>query len=173
MKRNILGLIILLSIGSCKTTEKDSSESKAIYKVGITPGETIGPLLGVNETMTLINCKTLAGYQTFYKTFSGKISDRIQDPNCQPLNKSTSTGESRTIWIARKNLPKFKKQINDALWKKCLGEQFWFCDDSKIKREIDAAFSPGEHMGRILNGGDWIKTFWETANLEAQSLQTP
>ena len=173
MKTNILVLMILISLGSCKTTEDAPSDTKAIYKSGLTAGETIGPLFGKNETMTLINCKTLAGYQTFYKTFSGKISDRIQGPNCQPLNKSTSTGESRAIWIARKNLPKFKKQINDALWKQCLREQFWFCDDSKIKREIDAAFSPGEHMGRIINGGDWIKRFWETANLEAQSLQTP
>jgi hypothetical protein len=173
LKTNILVLVILISVGACKTTEDAPSDAKAIYKSGLTAGETIGPLFGKNETMTLINCKTLAAYETVYKAFSGKISDRLQHADCQPLNKTSSTGEFRAIWIAKKNIPKFKKQINDALWKKCLREQFWFCDDSKIKREIDAAFSPGEHLGRILNGSDWIKTFWDTANLEAQSLQTP
>lgn len=173
MKTNILVLLILISLGSCKTTEESSSETKAIYKSGFTAQETIGPLFSKNETMTLINCKTLTGYENFYKTFSGKISDRLQDSNCQSLSKSSSAGESSAIWIAKKDIPKFKKQINAALWTKCLREQFWFCDDSKIKSEIDAAFSPGEHMGRMLNGRDWIKMFWETANLEAQSLQTP
>jgi hypothetical protein len=173
LKTNILVLLILISLGSCKTTEDAPSDVKAIYKSGLTAGETIGPLFGKNETMTLINCKTLAAYETVYKAFSGKISDRLQHADCQPLNKTSSTGESKSIWIAKKNIPKFKKQINDALWKQCLREQFWFCDDSKIKTEIDAAFSPGEHLGRILNGSDWIKTFWDTANLEAQSLQTP
>lgn len=173
MKTNILVLMMLVSVASCKTTEDSPSETKAIYKGGLTAQDTIGPLFGKNETMTLINCKSLTAYETVYKTFSGKISDRLQDANCQSLYKATNAGEARAIWIAKKDIPKFKKRINDALWKKCLREQFWFCDDSKIKAEIDAAFSPGEHMGRILNGGEWIKTFWETANLEAQSLQTP
>jgi hypothetical protein len=173
LKTNILVLMMLMSVASCRTTADSPSEAKAIYKGGLTAGETIGPIFGKNETMTLINCKTLNAYETFYKTFSGKISDRIQDTNCQTLNKATGTGESRTIWIAKKDIAQFKKQINETLWKTCLREQFWFCDDSKIKSEIDAAFSPGEHMGRIINGSDWIKTFWETTNLEAQSLQTP
>ncbi len=173
MKTNILVLMILMSLGSCKTTEDASSDTKAIYKVSLTAQDAIGPLLGKNETMTLVNCKTLAAYETVYKIFSGKISDRLQDANCQSLNKTTSTSESKAIWIAKKDISKFKKQINAALWTRCLREQFWFCDDSKIKAEIDAAFSPGEHMGRIINGGDWIKIFWETANREAQSFQTP
>lgn len=164
---------MLISLGACKTTEDASSETKAIYKGGLTAGETVGPLFGKNDSMTLINCKSLSTYETFYKTFSGKNSDNWQDSSCQPLSKTTSTGESRAVWIAKKDISKFKKRINAALWTRCLREQFWFCDDSKIKAEIDAAFSPGEHMGRILNGGDWIKTFWETANREAQSFQTP
>lgn len=164
--------MILISFVSCKTTEDASSETKAIYKGGLTAQDTIGPLFSKNETMTLVNCKTLAAYETVYKAFSGKISDRLQDANCQSLNKTTSTSESRAIWIPKKDISKFKKRINAALWTRCLREQFWFCDDSKIKAEIDAAFSPGEHMGRILNGGDWIKLFWETANREAHSFQT-
>ncbi len=173
MKTNILVLMMLMFIGSCKTTEDTSSETKAIYKGGLTAQDAVGPLFGKNETVTLINCKTLAAYEAVYKTFSGKISERLQDTNCQSLSKASSAGESSAIWFAKKDIPKFKKQMNDALWKKCLREQFWFCDDSKLKAEIDAAFSPGEHMGRTINGSDWIKTFWETANLEAQSFQKP
>jgi hypothetical protein len=172
LKTTIPVLMILISFVSCKTTEDASSETKAIYKGGLTAQDTIGPLFSKNETMTLVNCKTLAAYETVYKAFSGKISDRLQDANCQSLNKTTSTSESRAIWIPKKDISKFKKRINAALWTRCLREQFWFCDDSKIKAEIDAAFSPGEHMGRILNGGDWIKLFWETANREAHSFQT-
>ena len=66
---------MLISLGSCKTTEDAPSEPKAIYKSGLTAGETIGPVFSKHETMTLINCKSLAAYETFYKTFSGKVSD--------------------------------------------------------------------------------------------------
>jgi hypothetical protein len=64
-----------------------------------------------------------------------------------------------------------KGRINGALWTKCLKEQWWFCDNDKIKAEVDAAFSSGKHMGAFLNGADWLKQFYLTANYQTQTLK--
>lgn len=171
----IATLMSLLAVISCKTPDQTETlaDTKAIYKIGISSGDAIGPILDDKGNITLIRCESLDKYKAYFKSASGKDSQNWSQSHCRPFSNKSDAQVVKPIWITKKDTEKFKKQINQSLWKRCLQDQFWFCDDSKIKSEIDAAFSPGEHMGRLINGDDWIKIFWDTANLEAQSFQTP
>ena len=165
-------LICLVIVMGCKTTEDRGSDPKAIYKMGISSGEAIGPVLDAAGNMTLMLCESLDQYETLFKNVSGTDSQTWGQSKCRPLGGGSGVQLVKPIWIAKKDVPKFKNKINDSLWKRCLQDQFWFCDDAKINKEVEAAFSPGKHLGRFINGSDWIKLFWETANREAQSFQT-
>lgn len=172
MKTMFFWLVVLATLNSCKTSEEAGSESKAIYSSGLFGGATIGPVMDSNENLTLMLCQSLEKYESYVEKYSGKSDQNWQDSKCEPLSSGVSIRGRmyRPIWVSKNNVSKFKKQINDSLWKKCLRDQFWFCDDSKIAKEVDAAFSPGQHLGRFINGDDWIKLFWETAQTEVKVL---
>lgn len=163
-----------LAIFGCKSRNDRSSEGKAIVNNGmfsndyISAGSAIGPFMSPDGRVTLIVCKSLALYEQAFKDYSG----RNETPWHDLKDKCNAYFYDRgvAVYLTSTEAEVMKGRIHGALWTKCLKEQWWFCDESKIKAEVDAAFSSGNHMGAYINGADWLKQFYLAANYQTQTL---